>query len=188
MTTEKATGGFTISNTTASHILTFTSSASFARARNGILDQDRYIREFNGTGQAYFDVGYDFSLVGMFGAQYTPQRLLPADQLFQIGGPTTVRGYKVDALGGDDGVYVNGEVHPRLDSLVQGLDVFSFFDRGTVFNVSPTVKSLESIGYGWNYDFKKLASAQFSMAFPLKNQIPGPSPYVIYVRLIWHAL
>jgi hemolysin activation/secretion protein len=30
---------------------------------------------------------------------------LPGDQLFQLGGPTTVRGYPTDAVAGPDGYY-----------------------------------------------------------------------------------
>lgn len=186
-TTQKATTGFSVTHSTAEHTITVSPSVSMARSRNGILDQSRYIREIGGTGRGFFDVGYDLSVVGLFGAQYSPQRLLPADQLFQIGGATTVRGYPVDALAGDSGYYLNGELHRNLDPFVKGLDAFAFYDWGSVFAVAPTVKSLESIGYGWDYEFRNLASFQFTMAFPLKNQLPKQDEFVIYARVLWHV-
>jgi hemolysin activation/secretion protein len=186
-TTAKATAGFSVTNSTADHTITVSPSVSMARSRNGILDQSRYVREVGGTGRAFFDVGHDFSLVGLFGAQYSPQRLLPADQLFQVGGATTVRGYPVDALAGDSGYYVNGELHRSLDQFVHGLDTFIFYDWGSVCAVAPTVKSLEAIGYGWDYEFGNLASFQFAQAFPLKNQVPSQGDFVIYARVVWHV-
>jgi len=186
-TTQKATTGFSVTHSTSEHTITVTPSVSMARSRNGVLDQSRYVREVGGTGRAFFDIAYDFSLVGLFGAQYSPQRLLPADQLFQIGGATTVRGYPVDALAGDSGYYVNGELHRSLDQFVHGLDTFIFYDWGSVFAVAPTVRSLEAVGYGWDYEFRNLASFQFAQAFPLKNRVPNQADFVIYARVVWHV-
>ena len=115
--------------------------------------------------------------------QVSSVSLLPGDQLFQIGGPTTVRGYPTDGVAGASGYYTNVELHHALPMVLQGLDVYGFFDKGAVYNPAPRVTNLNSAGIGFSYDINKVAIAEVSAGFPITHAFDKQSDYEIYFRL-----
>ena len=118
--------------------------------------------------------------------------LLPGDSLFQVGGPTTVRGYPTDALAGPTGYYGNLEIHhglapvgawlnagPYLDTV----DAYAFYDRGAVYNPRPKAVTLNSLGVGLSDAVTKNLLAEVSAGFPINDAIPRASNYEFYFRI-----
>src|SRR5690606_2742675 len=103
-----------------------------------------------GSANAYFRLSDDFSVVARGSWQVTEAELLPGDLLFQIGGPSTVRGYPSSGVAGDDGYFGQLEVH-WASPTVESLDLFGFVDFGQVFSTFPASQTLVSSGVGVNY-------------------------------------
>jgi hemolysin activation/secretion protein len=93
----------------------------------------------------------NFSLSFLSNWQYSPAKLLPGDQIFSIGGPTTVRGYPTNAVAGHSGYFLNVELHYDWSALVRGLDAYIFSDWGAVYSTAPAVVELNSVGVGASY-------------------------------------
>jgi hemolysin activation/secretion protein len=125
--------------------------------------------------------GFNATLGGAW--QLASKELLPGDQLFQIGGPTTVRGYPTSAVAGPDGYYDNLELHRPIAVLDTSLDVYGFFDHGAVYNHFPAVQTLNSAGMGFSWSVTKYVVAELSAGFPLDKVVDPQSPYEIYFRL-----
>src|SRR6185437_812614 len=126
--------------------------------------------------------GNDWSVHLAASWQYTPAELLPSDLLFQIGGPTSVRGYQSGTFAGDSGYFANLEVHRNVDVL-KGLDLFGFFDTGSVFATAPSVRSLHALGAGGILHVVEGVGLSASVGVPLKTAIPGQKGYQIYLQL-----
>jgi hemolysin activation/secretion protein len=103
--------------------------------------------------------------------------------LFQVGGPTTVRGYPADAVAGPDGYYDNLELHRALAVLDANIDAYAFYDRGVVYNHFPAVQTLNAAGLGVSWTLDKYIVAELSAGFPLNKVVEPQSPYQIYFRL-----
>ena len=95
-----------------------------------ILGGDRSFETFTGTALAQVKLPEHFSVTVLGSAQGTRQPLLPGDQLFFIGGPTTVRGYPTQAVAGDSGYFDNVELHRDWSNLVKGLEKIDLLRLG----------------------------------------------------------
>ena len=108
----KMTYGLSFGSFSNYHSVTFAPSVNDVHSHN-INNIDRSFNVYNATLNGYFrplDLApafQDYSISFLASGQYTRERLLPGDQLFQIGGPTTVRGYPSNAVSGDSGYYAN---------------------------------------------------------------------------------
>jgi hemolysin activation/secretion protein len=146
-------------------------------------DQPENILLFAGNANASYFVT-DTVLTQVRGAwQYTDETLIPGNLLFQIGGPTTVRGYPSDGVAGDSGYYVQAEVGYRFTESLAGLNVFAFADAGEVFSTSPARTTLASAGLGMTYDFADQASLELSVGFPLVEAMANQSTATLLGRL-----
>ena len=86
-------------------------------------------------------------LYGSF--QWAAKGLLTSDQLFQISGPTTVRGNPTNRVACHGGWYGNFELrHSLEDYPTKGTDGFAFVDQGLVFSTFPQRVDMLSIGVG----------------------------------------
>ncbi len=104
--------------------------------------------------------------------------------MFQLGGPTTVRGYPTDAVAGPDGYYTNLELHHAATGpLATPIDAYIFYDHGSVYNHFPAVETLNSIGAGLSWSIGKYATAEVSAGIPLNNVVQPQAPYEVYFRL-----
>lgn len=157
-------------------------SISFAHTHNQILSEEHGMALFTGSGSAIAQLGNDWSVHLAASWQYTPAELLPSDLLFQIGGPTSVRGYQSGTFAGDSGYFANVEVHRNVDAL-KGLDLFGFFDTGSVFATAPSVRSLHALGAGGILHVVEGVGLSASVGVPLKTAIPGQKGYQIYLQL-----
>jgi hemolysin activation/secretion protein len=106
--------------------------------------------------------------------QLANRALLPLEQI-GIGGPTTVRGYRQEALLADSGALFSTEVRlpilrvPKMNGLLQ---LAPFVDVGTAWNVSgvnPDPKTLASVGLGLVWQMGNYLTARFDWGIPLVN-------------------
>lgn len=140
-----------------------------------------------GTGNATVLLPSGFSLFGTWAWQLADTRLLPADQLFQLGGPTTVRGFPIDSLAGDSGAYINLEVHHSLPVGDVPLDLFAFTDAGMVASTYPTSKTMTSVGIGASATFFDRFTLQGTIGIPIGLSVPDQGGVAFYARLIVSA-
>ncbi len=134
--------------------------------------------------------------------QVTASRSLPSDELFQIGGPSTVRGYQQGLISGDGGYFSQAQLTYRIGSVLSSLGVpdsivkptlsdtsiYAFTDSGRAMTVSPQPKTMLSVGTGLLWNFTDWVSSDISVAFPLHKLSVNQSHAAFYFRLIFHAL
>ncbi|HEY5796433.1 MAG TPA: ShlB/FhaC/HecB family hemolysin secretion/activation protein [Bosea sp. (in: a-proteobacteria)] len=121
------------------------------------------------------------SLAG--GWQYTRETLLPGDQIFQIGGPTTVRGYPIGAAFGNSGFYGQAELHYLLPDPLKQLEAFVFLDHGRTYLNATTTMRATSVGAGLIWRPIEWASLEGGVGRPLERVTPIQRDVELYVRL-----
>jgi hemolysin activation/secretion protein len=126
------------------------------------------------------------ALLAAGGWQYTNDTLLPGNLLFQIGGPTTVRGYPSDGIAGDSGYYANFELHRSMGD-EREYDLFGFADIGSVFSTFPSQQNLASVGVGVNYTYNKHVSLKLTAAAPVLKTLSDQPDLAIYGALTWRV-
>jgi hemolysin activation/secretion protein len=181
--TRKQTAGFTVSYTSEKFSATLSPNYSFAHTNFRVVDTTQDFQEVNATYSAALKLPFDFVATSIDVGQWANQKLLAGDQLFQIGGPTTVRGYPTSGVAGYAGYYGNMELHHNVDALVSGLDAFGFVDYGAVYSTFPQSVYLTSVGLGLSYDTKKNLVADISAGTPLTHAIPDHPDYFVYFRV-----
>jgi hemolysin activation/secretion protein len=117
----------------------------------------------------------------------TPARNLPSDELFQIGGATSVRGYQQGVVAGDGGYYGDLQLNHTLDWALKGLAGYVFADAGRVTTVSPQPKGIYGTGVGLSWNGWEYLSTDLSVGVPLAK-INGQNDYRIYGRVVLHVL
>lgn len=108
---------------------------------------------FAGAASAVVRINDDYYGVGRAGWQYSPDEDLPPSDLFQIGGPGTVRGHAQGFVAGKDGYYAGVELHR---SLREWLNAFVFYDMGEVKTTNFPGQSIQGTGVGGVITWKKL--------------------------------
>lgn len=119
--------------------------------------------------------GNGVALIGRGAWQATNEALLPGELLFQIGGPTTVRGYPSDGVAGDSGFYANLELHKSFNIKDKAVNGFVFLDLGEVHSTFPSVTSLASVGVGASYAFNESGRFDIVIGVPIKNRLANQS-------------
>jgi hemolysin activation/secretion protein len=101
--TWKETPGITFAKRADDMSFSISPAVSFAHSMLAGSTNVQEYELFNGTGSAnvQFPAGFYATLGGAY--QVSSRQVLPGDQLFQIGGPTTVRGYSTNAVAGFTG-------------------------------------------------------------------------------------
>ncbi len=123
------------------------------------------------------------AFIGRGSWQATNEVLLPGDLLFQIGGPTTVRGYPSDGVAGDSGYYANFEFHKAFTVQGKTISGFVFADIGEVFSTFPAVTTLVSAGIGASYNFNKHSRLEVVAGIPLKQSLANQSDFTLSATL-----
>ncbi|WP_322865056.1 ShlB/FhaC/HecB family hemolysin secretion/activation protein [Aquicoccus sp. G2-2] len=186
--TTKLAPGVTLSYSGDKAAMTTQVQGVFAKATDNIAGSTRDIFLLAGSfsGQYYLENG--FSLVGTGAWQHTSAKLVPGNLLFQIGGPTTVRGYPSDGVAGDSGYYASMEVHKQFN-MPHGvpLDGYLFTDFGTVYSTFPKHTNLVSAGVGANYNLNDRVKLSLSVAAPLKQSVTNQSDYVVSAMMTFNA-
>jgi hemolysin activation/secretion protein len=186
--TNKSTAGFSVTHSSADHSITIAPAYNYVESRSAVTSTSRYFDLWSGTGSLLVRLPGNFSISGTGSAQYTREKLLPGDQLFQIGGPTTVRGYPTNAVAGDNGYYVNLELHNSLNGLVKGLDLYVFYDMGEVFSTFPPRTALYSGGAGASYTPHPSITFEASFGHAFKAVVPEQPHHQVYFRTVFRPL
>ena len=156
---------------------------SFGTTAFGLLDTHQYFTEVTGTINTSTHLPLAFTLVANATGQWANQKLLSSDQLFQAGGPTTVRGYSPDGVAGYAGFYSNLELHHKVDGLKEDVDAFVFYDHGSVYSTFPAVVNLDSVGGGFEWNVSKNLVGDASIGIPVTKSYDNQPKYEVYVRL-----
>jgi hemolysin activation/secretion protein len=184
----KTTGGFSATVSDANYAFTVSPAANAIDWHNEILDNPRSFDTFTGNSNAFIKLPDHFSISALGSWQYTWQKLLPGDQLFSIGGPTTVRGYPSNSAAGDSGYYFNFEVHRDMSEFVPGLDVYGFVDSGSVYSTFPRTTQLDGAGAGLSWSPIAALTFEASGAVPWRFDIAGQPHSVFYGRVTFRPL
>ena len=184
--TRKGTFALAASHYGEDSTVTLIQGASYGRNRSAVLRASQSVLTFNGSASGFLRLSDRNSLVSQAAWQYAPQKRLPADQLFEIGGPTTVRGYPSSGLAGNDGFYVSVEAH-RNFAVAQGADAFAYLDRGTILAPLPKPLSLQTIGVGGSVNFLSRFTASLTAAIPVLDAVHGQRGVRVYARLVAHV-
>ena len=181
-TTYRAIANGNITYTDETLLATFAPALAYARNHDSVLGKDRDLGIFSATLYAMWQLGGGTNLQLNAAGQYSSDTLLPPDLLFQIGGPSSIRGYVIGAVAGDSGVYADVELHHDFGEAFKNLDPFIFADNGTVFSTHPQSITLNSVGFGFNVrpgpvTFKAVAG------FPLRAVLPAQKDPTLYARV-----
>ncbi len=186
--TWKETPGITFARRAEDVSFSITPAVSFAHSMlastGGIQDYVLY----NGTGNGSVQLPHDFFATFSGAYQMATQQVLPGDQLFQIGGPTTVRGYPTNSAAGYSGYYVNLELHRAWSGPLAGLDTFALLDAGSVWAVDPRVTTMTSAGVGVRWTMANRLTSEVTAAFPLRQSVDPQSYYALYFKVTGHLL
>lgn len=184
--TFKGTVGFTFSAALPSYTWWATANVALLGRHDRVLDDWASPVVFNGAAGMSVPLPNQFTGTAMVGWQYGTSPFLPADQLFQIGGPGTVRGYPTNTFGGDSGAYANVELEYAMPQVLEGFGIFAFADSGFIHSDSQPTQSLASSGGGvrWNRP-DGLAGASLTVAFPFTTAVPDQDSVKVYGRLFY---
>jgi hemolysin activation/secretion protein len=184
----KSTGGFALTNSGNSYAFTVAPAANYIEWHDHILGGNRTFNTLTGTASATANGPPNFNVSFLGSWQYSPTALLPGDQIFSIGGPTTVRGYPTNAAAGDSGYYVNAELHYNWSAILKGLDTYIFTDAGAVYSTFPGVVELNSVGVGFSYTMAPSISFEANYATPVKFAVSTQRHFEAYGRFIFRPL
>lgn len=158
---------------------------ALANAEDFIATANRDTTLFTGSlnGTSQLENGIVLTVNGAW--QYTDTKLLPGDLLFQIGGPSTVRGFPSNGSSGDSGYFVQFEAHKitDIDGWANGSDLFGFVDIGSVYSTFPERVSFASAGAAIKYSVDEKASLEIGVGFPLNTVVANQSDFEIYTRI-----
>ena len=119
---DKATAGVSVTKSGNAYSITVSPAVNYIEWQDHVLGNNRTFNTYTGTMIATSAAGpANFSTNVLASWQYTQEKLLPGDQIFTIGGPTTVRGYPTNAASGDSGYYFNAELHYNWSQWLQGI-------------------------------------------------------------------
>jgi hemolysin activation/secretion protein len=137
---------------------------------NSNAPDSRFI-SWQGQGRWLKKLAPDTNLVVQGRVQLADRSLLSLEQ-FAIGGQSTVRGYRQDALLADNGAFVSAELQLPISSTVGSvLQIAPFLDVGTVWNKSganPSGSTLLSTGLGLQWRTDQF-TARLDWGIPLIN-------------------
>ena len=157
----------------------------YARSHNNLLSKDQDVTLFDGSASVLVPLPSSWSIHAAAAWQFAQQKLLPADLLFQIGGPTSVRGFASGTFAGDSGFYGNAELHKAISRPNYTVDVFAAYDGGVVWSTSPAQRSLQSVALGAELDVSSLAFS-FGLGFPLSHTVPDRDDTILYLQTTAH--
>lgn len=173
--TEKYGPGITVAYTGDRGNFSTQAQAVFARVDDRIAPAVTNYKLATGSYNASYRFENGLTFIGRGAWQYTDATLLPGNLLFNIGGPTSVRGYPSDGVAGDKGYYTNWELHRAFESAPRPATGFLFADFGEVYSSFPAVTSMASVGFGGTYDFTDRTRLELTAAFPVRKAVANQS-------------
>ncbi len=186
---DKATAGLSVTNSGNTYSITVSPAVNYITWHDYVLGNNRAFNTYTGSLIATSAAGpQNFSANVLASWQYTQEKLLPGDQIFSIGGPTTVRGYPSNSASGDSGYYFNAELHYNWSSWLKGFDTYIFTDWGAVYSTFPGSPSCASVGVGFSWTYASFMTFEANYATPLKMAVSTQNHYEAYGRVIFRPL
>ena len=148
-----------------------------------LADRERNYTVWTGNTASVWRISDDVygTLVGAW--QYSGETQLPGDQIFQIGGPTTVRGYPIGAAFGNSGFYGQAELHYTLPDLLKQFEAFAFLDHGRTYANPTFTMRATSIGGGLIWRPLEWATLEGGIGRPLERVSTVQRDVELYFRL-----
>jgi hemolysin activation/secretion protein len=186
---DKATAGLSVTNSGNTYSITVSPAVNYITWQDHVLGNNRTFNTYTGSMFATSAAGpANFSTNVLASWQYTQEKLLPGDQIFSIGGPTTVRGYPSNSASGDSGYYFNAELHYNWSQWLRGFDTYIFTDWGAVYSTFPGITELGSVGIGFSWTYASFMTFEANYATPLKMAVSTQNHYEAYGRVIFRPL
>ncbi len=186
---DKATAGLSVTNSGNTYSITVSPAVNYIAWQDHVLGNNRAFNTYTGSMFATSAAGpANFSTNVLASWQYTQEKLLPGDQIFSIGGPTTVRGYPSNSASGDSGYYFNAELHYNWSQWLRGFDTYIFTDWGAVYSTFPGITELGSVGVGFSWTYASFMTFEANYATPLKMAVSTQHHYEAYGRVIFRPL
>ncbi|PSO18232.1 ShlB/FhaC/HecB family hemolysin secretion/activation protein [Bradyrhizobium sp. MOS003] len=186
---DKTTAGVSVTKSGNAYSITVSPAVNYIAWHDYVLGNNRAFNTYTGSLIATSAAGpQNFSANVLASWQYTQEKLLPGDQIFSIGGPTTVRGYPSNAASGDSGYYVNAELHYNWSQWLRGFDTYIFTDWGAVYSTFPGVTEMASVGVGFSWTYAQFMTFEANYATPLKMAVSTQNHYEAYGRVIFRPL
>jgi len=186
---DKTTAGVSVTKSGNSYSITVSPAVNYVAWQDHVLGNNRAFNTYTGSLIATSAAGpQNFSANVLASWQYTQEKLLPGDQIFSIGGPTTVRGYPSNAASGDSGYYFNAELHYNWSQWLRGFDTYIFTDWGAVYSTFPGVTEMASVGVGFSWTYAQFMTFEANYATPVKMAVSTQNHYEAYGRVIFRPL
>ncbi|MBR0985487.1 ShlB/FhaC/HecB family hemolysin secretion/activation protein [Bradyrhizobium liaoningense] len=186
---DKTTAGISVTKSGNTYSITVSPAVNYVAWHDYVLGNNRAFNTYTGSLIATSAAGpQNFSANVLASWQYTQEKLLPGDQIFSIGGPTTVRGYPSNAASGDSGYYLNAELHYNWSQWLRGFDTYIFTDWGAVYSTFPGVTEMASVGVGFSWTYASFMTFEANYATPLKMAVSTQNHYEAYGRVIFRPL
>ncbi|MCP3407043.1 ShlB/FhaC/HecB family hemolysin secretion/activation protein [Bradyrhizobium sp. CCGB01] len=186
---DKTTAGVSVTKSGNTYSITVSPAVNYIAWHDYVLGNNRAFNTYTGSLLATSAAGpANFSANVLASWQYTQEKLLPGDQIFSIGGPTTVRGYPSNSASGDSGYYFNAELHYNWSQWLKGFDTYIFTDWGGVYSTFPGVTELASVGIGFSWTYASFMTFEANYATPLKMAVSTQNHYEAYGRVIFRPL
>ncbi|MDA9449840.1 MULTISPECIES: ShlB/FhaC/HecB family hemolysin secretion/activation protein [Bradyrhizobium] len=186
---DKTTAGISVTKSGNTYSITVSPAVNYIAWHDYVLGNNRAFNTYTGSLIATSAAGpQNFSANVLASWQYTQEKLLPGDQIFSIGGPTTVRGYPSNAASGDSGYYLSAELHYNWSQWLRGFDTYIFTDWGAVYSTFPGVTEMASVGVGFSWTYAQFMTFEANYATPLKMAVSTQNHYEAYGRVIFRPL
>ncbi len=148
-----------------------------------LAERKRSLTILTGTTSSVWRITEDLYGTAVGAWQYTGEAQLPGDQIFQIGGPTTVRGYPIGAAFGNSGFYGQAELHWLLPDPLKQLEAFVFLDHGITYPNSTDSMRATSVGAGLIWRPVDWVSLEGGFGRPLERVSANQRDVELYMRL-----
>ncbi len=183
--TEKYSLGLNASFANQKMAFSISPQITYAVANDYLAPSTRDIGLFTGSFNGTYQLDNGIALTTNGAWQYTNSKLLPGDLLFQIGGPSTVRGFPSDAASGDSGYFAQFEAHKgvSIEGLANQADVYGFVDLGAVYSTFPEEVFLMSAGVGVTFALSDKVKFELGLGVPLVQAVANQDAATLYARL-----
>lgn len=114
--------------------------------------------------------------------QFADRDGLSGASSYSLGGPASIRGYDPGFVSGDDGYYIETELHYDALTLGNGVfDTFIFYDFGQVRSLNPD-ETLAALGAGFSWNDSGYA-LDFTLAKAMREVVPNQDDWAAYGRV-----
>lgn len=179
----KATGGFAFGfELRGGGSLGLNLTGSVASAEDSLEGAGRDFPMFNADLAGVAPIARGLSLRVAAAAQHAVSDFIPSNQLFQLGGQGSVRGFQPGTASGTSGYYSQTELHAALPA-ASGTDLFAFIDSGKAYSRDYGDRALTSLGVGfrlpvWRFDFEA------SLGLPVSKLRQSEDRHRVDARLV----